>query len=108
MKAKFKIGINDVDYESLEFSVKKKLLRYKSRKRILTGPNLQVILHMISIVAKGCSNVYRQLLGTNTNAINAIQAKWSTKIYKDIEFRTVADSFKTNYRTTCDTYSQLI
>ena len=108
LQTEFKIGINVVDYEHLKFSVKKRLLRYNLCKRILTVPNLPVILHMIRIVAKGCSNVYKQLLGTNTNVINAIQAKWSTKIYEETEFRSVADSFKIIYRTTCDTYSQII
>ena len=43
-----------------------------------------------------------------TNIINAIQSKWCTKINVVIESRTVADSIKINYRTTCDTFSQLI
>ena len=52
--------------------------------------------------------MYKQLLGTNTSGINAIHAKWSTTINEEIEFRTVAYSFKINYRSTGDTSSQLI
>ena len=52
--------------------------------------------------------MYKQLLGTNTSVINAIHAKWSTKINEEIEFRTVAYSFKIDSRTTGDTFSQLI
>ena len=69
LQPKFQIGINSLDYESLKYRVKKRLLRYNLNKRYLAGSNLPVILHMIRIADKVCLNVYiKQLLGTNTEA----------------------------------------
>ena len=46
--------------------VKKTLLRYKLNEIILTWPDIPVILYMIRNAEKGWSNVYEELLVTNS------------------------------------------
>ena len=67
--------------------------------KILTGPSLSLILHMIIKANKGISNMYDRLLGGRTNFIDVFHAKWLTPIGEEIALGIVAYSIKVNYRT---------
>ena len=66
----------------------------------MLGPHLPLALTLMECPNKGCWDLYGRMFKSNNGLLTSIPNNWTMKLYLDIAFVTVQNSFITCRRTT--------
>ena len=72
------------------------------------GPHLSLAFTLTECSNKGCWNLYGRMFKSNNGLLTSIHNDWTMKLYLEIAFVTIQNSFITCRRTTPYIFSRLI